>query len=93
MTQPFLFNLLLPCFLLTKDAFITLTTIGFGDNVAGLEDPKFLPLYGAFVCLWQLFGLGWLSMNVSLTLEVFHKRATFATKKIDKIAKRHVSRL
>ena len=82
-------------FIFTKDAFITLITIGFGDNVAGLEgNRQFLPLYGAFICIWQLFGLGWLSMNVSLTLEVFQKRATGLTKRIeDKIAKRHVSNL
>ena len=58
--------------------------------VAGLQHPTYLALYGTFISLWQLFGLGWLSMIVSFTLEMFKRRATGATNKIDKIAKRHV---
>ncbi|XP_066597403.1 open rectifier potassium channel protein 1-like [Prorops nasuta] len=47
-------------------AFVTLTTIGFGDYVAGQDNKKgsgvFFILYKTFLILWISFGLGYLVM-------------------------------
>lgn len=44
-------------------SFVTLTTIGFGDLVAGVEPNKVYPtLYRYFVEVWIYLGLAWLSL-------------------------------
>ncbi|XP_058804377.1 open rectifier potassium channel protein 1 isoform X2 [Phymastichus coffea] len=47
-------------------AFVTLTTIGFGDYVAGQDNTKgkglWFALYKAFLIVWILFGLGYIVM-------------------------------
>ncbi|KAJ0008757.1 hypothetical protein NQD34_016172 [Periophthalmus magnuspinnatus] len=44
-------------------SFVTLTTIGFGDLVAGVEPNKEYPtLYSYFVEVWIYLGLAWLSL-------------------------------
>ncbi|XP_061699160.1 potassium channel subfamily K member 5a isoform X2 [Syngnathoides biaculeatus] len=44
-------------------SFVTLTTIGFGDLVAGVEPKKDYPtLYRYFVEVWIYLGLAWLSL-------------------------------
>ncbi|CAF94456.1 unnamed protein product, partial [Tetraodon nigroviridis] len=44
-------------------SFVTLTTIGFGDLVAGVEPNKEYPaLYRYFVEVWIFLGLAWLSL-------------------------------
>ncbi|XP_077477572.1 potassium channel subfamily K member 5-like [Stigmatopora argus] len=44
-------------------SFVTLTTIGFGDLVAGVEPSKEYPaLYRYFVEVWIFLGLAWLSL-------------------------------
>ncbi|XP_019732387.1 potassium channel subfamily K member 5 [Hippocampus comes] len=44
-------------------SFVTLTTIGFGDLVAGVEPTKDYPtLYRYFVEVWIYLGLAWLSL-------------------------------
>ncbi|XP_049917921.1 potassium channel subfamily K member 5-like [Epinephelus moara] len=44
-------------------SFVTLTTIGFGDLVAGVEPDKEYPtLYRYFVEVWIYLGLAWLSL-------------------------------
>ncbi|ODM98550.1 Open rectifier potassium channel protein 1 [Orchesella cincta] len=45
-------------------AFVSLTTIGFGDYVAGMGDGHniWLWLYKAFIIIWITFGLGYLIM-------------------------------
>ncbi|KAF7202272.1 potassium two pore domain channel subfamily K member 5 [Nothobranchius furzeri] len=44
-------------------SFVTLTTIGFGDLVAGVEPTKEYPtLYRYFVEVWIYLGLAWLSL-------------------------------
>lgn len=44
-------------------SFVTLTTIGFGDLVAGVEPNKEYPtLYRYFVEVWIYLGLAWLSL-------------------------------
>ncbi|KAK9959401.1 hypothetical protein ABG768_009529 [Culter alburnus] len=44
-------------------SFVTLTTIGFGDLVAGVDpNVKYPPLYRYFVEVWIYLGLAWLSL-------------------------------
>ncbi|XP_063354540.1 potassium channel subfamily K member 5a [Pelmatolapia mariae] len=44
-------------------SFVTLTTIGFGDMVAGVDPNKqYPPLYRYFVEVWIYLGLAWLSL-------------------------------
>ncbi|GLV35555.1 Open rectifier K[+] channel 1 [Carabus blaptoides fortunei] len=49
-------------------AFVTLTTIGFGDYVAGVENRGFHELYfiiyQIFLVIWIIFGLGYLVMII-----------------------------
>ncbi|GFU06166.1 open rectifier potassium channel protein 1 [Nephila pilipes] len=42
--------------------FITLSTIGFGDFVAGNFEGEYVGFYKTFVVLWIIFGLGYLAM-------------------------------
>ncbi|KAG8195714.1 hypothetical protein JTE90_002977 [Oedothorax gibbosus] len=42
--------------------FITLSTIGFGDFVAGNFVGEYVSVYKTFVVLWIIFGLGYLAM-------------------------------
>uniref|UniRef100_A0A3Q3BE92 Potassium channel, subfamily K, member 5b n=1 Tax=Kryptolebias marmoratus TaxID=37003 RepID=A0A3Q3BE92_KRYMA len=58
-------------------SFITLTTVGFGDYVAGVNpDIEYPRLYRVFVELWIYMGLAWLSLffswNVHMVVEA-HK--------------------
>ncbi|KAM8734771.1 potassium channel subfamily K member 5-like [Acanthopagrus schlegelii] len=58
-------------------SFITLTTVGFGDYVAGVNPEKDYPtLYKVFAELWIYMGLAWLSLffswNVNMVVEA-HK--------------------
>lgn len=63
-------------------SFITLTTVGFGDYVAGVNpNIKYPRLYRVFAELWIYMGLAWLSLffswNVHMVVEahkVFKKR-------------------
>jgi len=48
-------------------AFITLTTIGFGDLIAGLTNVgDWTWLYRSFVVVWIFFGLGYLLMVINI---------------------------
>ncbi|XP_037641178.1 potassium channel subfamily K member 5-like [Sebastes umbrosus] len=58
-------------------SFITLTTVGFGDYVAGVNPDKDYPrLYRVFAEIWIYMGLAWLSLffswNVHMVVEA-HK--------------------
>lgn len=58
-------------------SFITLTTVGFGDYVAGVNPNRVYPrLYKVFAELWIYMGLAWLSLffswNVNMVVEA-HK--------------------
>ncbi|KAG7474604.1 potassium channel subfamily K member 5-like [Solea senegalensis] len=63
-------------------SFITLTTVGFGDYVAGVNpNIEYPPLYRVFAEIWIYMGLAWLSLffswNVHMVVkahEVFRKR-------------------
>ncbi|KAI9562265.1 hypothetical protein GHT06_013230 [Daphnia sinensis] len=48
-------------------AFVTLTTIGFGDLVAGQHDiGQWTWVYRSFIIIWILFGLGYLIMVINI---------------------------
>ncbi|XP_072498098.1 potassium channel subfamily K member 5 [Notamacropus eugenii] len=53
-------------------SFITISTIGFGDYVAGVNpDANYHPLYRYFVELWIYLGLAWLSLFVNWKVSMF----------------------
>ncbi|XP_066480352.1 potassium channel subfamily K member 16-like [Tiliqua scincoides] len=48
-------------------AFITLSTIGFGDYVIGRQDKKsYFPGYRILVAIWIIFGLAWIALLFNL---------------------------
>ncbi|XP_011799727.1 PREDICTED: potassium channel subfamily K member 17 [Colobus angolensis palliatus] len=50
-------------------AFITLSTVGFGDYVIGMNPSRRYPLwYKNMVSLWILFGMAWLALIIKLIL-------------------------
>uniref|UniRef100_G1SRE1 Potassium channel subfamily K member n=1 Tax=Oryctolagus cuniculus TaxID=9986 RepID=G1SRE1_RABIT len=52
-------------------AFITLSTVGFGDYVIGMNPSRSYPLwYKNTVSLWILFGLAWLALIIKLVLSL-----------------------
>ena len=69
------FYFMLKFVILFSDAVISISTIGFGDLVAGAQEgaPTW---YRIFVCCWLMFGLGWLSMIISLLISIFRVQAT-----------------
>lgn len=53
-------------------SFITISTIGFGDFVAGVNpDANYHALYRYFVELWIYLGLAWLSLFVNWKVSMF----------------------
>ncbi|KAJ8309319.1 hypothetical protein KUTeg_014193 [Tegillarca granosa] len=44
---------------------VTLTTVGFGDFVPGIDDKDHHPLYRGFVVVWLLFGLAWVALTIN----------------------------
>ncbi|XP_037700473.1 potassium channel subfamily K member 17 [Choloepus didactylus] len=52
-------------------AFITLSTVGFGDYVIGMNNNRWYPLwYKNMVSLWILFGMAWLALIIKLILSL-----------------------
>lgn len=52
-------------------AFITLSTVGFGDYVIGMDPSRKYPLwYKNTVSLWILFGMAWLALIIKLILSL-----------------------
>uniref|UniRef100_A0A8C9DHA2 Potassium channel subfamily K member n=1 Tax=Prolemur simus TaxID=1328070 RepID=A0A8C9DHA2_PROSS len=52
-------------------AFITLSTVGFGDYVIGMNPSRWYPLwYKNMVSLWILFGMAWLALIIKLILSL-----------------------
>ncbi|XP_006148674.1 potassium channel subfamily K member 17 [Tupaia chinensis] len=52
-------------------AFITLSTVGFGDYVIGMKPSRKYPLwYKNTVSLWILFGMAWLALIIKLILSL-----------------------
>ncbi|KAK1338451.1 hypothetical protein QTO34_001567 [Cnephaeus nilssonii] len=56
-------------------AFITLSTVGFGDYVIGMDPSRQYPLwYKNTVSLWILFGMAWLALIIKLILSLMETR-------------------
>nr|XP_014686507.1 potassium channel subfamily K member 17 [Equus asinus] len=52
-------------------AFMTLSTVGFGDYVIGMDPSRRYPLwYKNTVSLWILFGMAWLALIIKLLLSL-----------------------
>ncbi|KAJ1068445.1 hypothetical protein K5549_005141 [Capra hircus] len=52
-------------------SFITLSTVGFGDYVIGMNPSRNYPLwYQNTVSLWILFGMAWLALIIKLILSI-----------------------
>ncbi|XP_003404252.2 potassium channel subfamily K member 17 [Loxodonta africana] len=52
-------------------AFITLSTVGFGDYMIGMDPDQRYPLwYKNTVSLWILFGMAWLALIIKLILSL-----------------------
>ncbi|XP_061650963.1 potassium channel subfamily K member 5a isoform X1 [Phyllopteryx taeniolatus] len=70
-------------------SFVTLTTIGFGDLVAGVEPTKDYPtLYRYFVEVWIYLGLAWLSLffNWKVRMVVEAHKALKKRRKLRKLS-------
>ncbi|RWS29091.1 open rectifier potassium channel protein 1-like protein, partial [Leptotrombidium deliense] len=52
-------------------SFITLSTIGFGDYVAGQQSGSWIRVYKVLVVLWIIFGLAYLSMILNFISQGF----------------------
>ncbi|XP_036173888.1 potassium channel subfamily K member 17 [Myotis myotis] len=56
-------------------AFITLSTVGFGDYVIGMDPSRQYPLwYKNTVSLWILFGMAWLALIIKLIFSLMETR-------------------
>ncbi|XP_069810310.1 potassium channel subfamily K member 17 isoform X2 [Dendropsophus ebraccatus] len=59
-------------------AFITLSTIGFGDYVVGQVPGKDYPnWYRNIVSLWILFGLAWLALIITLSINLLESARNY----------------
>ncbi|XP_005083625.1 potassium channel subfamily K member 16 [Mesocricetus auratus] len=55
-------------------AFITLSTIGFGDYVVGTDPSKhYIAVYRSLAAIWILLGLAWLAVVLSLGSLLLHR--------------------
>ncbi|XP_018414746.1 PREDICTED: potassium channel subfamily K member 16-like [Nanorana parkeri] len=67
-------------------AFITLSTIGFGDYVLGKDPSKhYISIYRSLAALWIIFGLAWLAMVFNLVAELVEKSIQWRILKKDAI--------
>ncbi|KAK3884066.1 hypothetical protein Pcinc_011632 [Petrolisthes cinctipes] len=77
-------------------AFITLTTIGFGDHVAGRQekDQLWLWMYKIISVVWIIFGLGYIIMVITFIQKALKNRhIRNVERKMTKILKKHVGKL
>ncbi|XP_074092955.1 potassium channel subfamily K member 17 [Macrotis lagotis] len=52
-------------------SFITLSTVGFGDYVIGMDPERRYPIwYKNVVSMWILFGMAWLALIINLTISL-----------------------
>ncbi|KAM4770828.1 potassium channel subfamily K member 16 [Rhinophrynus dorsalis] len=59
-------------------AFITLSTIGFGDYVLGTDPNKhYISIYRSLAALWIIFGLAWLALVFNLVADLVEKLIHF----------------
>ncbi|KAM4694179.1 potassium channel subfamily K member 16 [Discoglossus pictus] len=63
-------------------AFITLSTIGFGDYVLGTDPNKhYISVYRSLAALWIIFGLAWLALVFNLAADLVEKLIHFKMRK------------
>ncbi|CAL4059225.1 unnamed protein product [Meganyctiphanes norvegica] len=76
-------------------SFITLSTIGFGDYVAGrAEGDPWLWLYKFAIFIWITFGLGYLIMIITfITKALGHKKVIRMEKRLAKALKKHAGKV
>ncbi|XP_027250364.2 potassium channel subfamily K member 17 isoform X2 [Cricetulus griseus] len=61
-------------------AFITLSTVGFGDYVIGMDPSRKYPLwYKNIVSLWILFGMAWLALIIKMILSLLEMPGDMCT--------------
>uniref|UniRef100_A0A8C3Y7X0 Potassium channel domain-containing protein n=1 Tax=Catharus ustulatus TaxID=91951 RepID=A0A8C3Y7X0_CATUS len=69
-------------------AFITLSTIGFGDYVVGKQsDRKYFSYYRVLVAIWILFGLAWIALLFNLLTTVLEDTEKIIVKDLQQIGK------
>uniref|UniRef100_A0A8B9IWA3 Potassium channel domain-containing protein n=1 Tax=Amazona collaria TaxID=241587 RepID=A0A8B9IWA3_9PSIT len=69
-------------------AFITLSTIGFGDYVVGKQpDRNYFSYYRTLVAIWILFGLAWIALLFNLLTTVLEDTEKIIVKDIHQIGK------
>ncbi|XP_040585474.1 potassium channel subfamily K member 17 isoform X2 [Mesocricetus auratus] len=61
-------------------AFITLSTVGFGDYVIGMDPTRNYPIwYKNIVSLWILFGMAWLALIIKMILSLLETPGDMCT--------------
>ncbi|KAM9555616.1 potassium channel, subfamily K, member 16-like isoform 1-T1 [Guaruba guarouba] len=69
-------------------AFITLSTIGFGDYVVGKQpDRNYFSYYRTLVAIWILFGLAWIALLFNLLTTILEDTEKIIVKDIHQIGK------
>ncbi|XP_029863106.1 potassium channel subfamily K member 16-like isoform X1 [Aquila chrysaetos chrysaetos] len=69
-------------------AFITLSTIGFGDYVVGKQpDRIYFSYYRTLVAIWILFGLAWIALLFNLLTTVLEDTEKIIVKDLHQIGK------
>ncbi|XP_023783102.1 potassium channel subfamily K member 16-like isoform X1 [Cyanistes caeruleus] len=69
-------------------AFITLSTIGFGDYVVGKQsDRKYFSYYRVLVAIWIIFGLAWIALLFNLLTTVLEDTEKIIVKDLQQIGK------
>ncbi|XP_025955835.2 potassium channel subfamily K member 16-like [Dromaius novaehollandiae] len=69
-------------------AFITLSTIGFGDYVVGKQpDRNYFSYYRTLVAIWILFGLAWIALLFNLLTTVLEDTEKIIAKDLHQIGK------
>uniref|UniRef100_A0A8C4QAH9 Potassium channel, subfamily K, member 17 n=1 Tax=Eptatretus burgeri TaxID=7764 RepID=A0A8C4QAH9_EPTBU len=65
-------------------SFVTLSTIGFGDYVAGSNpDIDYVQIYRSMVGFWILFGMAWLAGVFNTLIAIFEKNEKKMTEKFE----------
>lgn len=69
-------------------AFITLSTIGFGDYVVGKQPGRiYFSYYRTLVAIWILFGLAWIALLFNLLTTVLEDTEKIIVKDLHQIGK------
>ncbi|XP_043855248.1 potassium channel subfamily K member 17 [Dromiciops gliroides] len=61
-------------------SFITLSTVGFGDYVIGMDPERRYPVwYKNVVSMWILFGMAWLALIINLVISLLESSTVLCT--------------